>query len=237
MGYPIEKRQKWYVSNDLIGSKFDTQYMLDNLKNGFDKKLNELPSITKKIDKIKSIQLIASTCVLALTGCRVSEALLLTFKDIKMEKDEDGTRWITFYLSNLKSRKNNKKKKQIIKKIPHQIRKDSKYYFLFKSFDLLYEIVLSEIEKGLKNNQLKEKDVFEFPLFSLINRFHVYEFTTQYCDINPHGLRKLYAQELVVNQNLPIKVVQKLLGHRSLETLEFYINLRTEDIKKNLKKI
>jgi site-specific recombinase XerD len=36
----------------------------------------------------------------------------------------------------------------------------------------------------------------------------------------------------VVDKNYPIKVVQRIIGHRDLKNLDYYINLRTEDIKK-----
>jgi integrase len=37
-----------------------------------------------------------------------------------------------------------------------------------------------------------------------------------------------------VEKNMPLKTVQKLMGHSSLIALDYYINLRTDDIKRDL---
>ena len=235
MGHKIVKRQDWYVSNNQLGAKFDTQYLLDNLKRGISLRLDDLSKYRLTKDKHRLLQNIVATCVIALTGARVTEALSLKVSDVKFEEDDDGCKWITFILPNIKSRKDNKHQKFPIKKVPHKINKSSRYYFLIDTFSLWWGILFKEIDAGIDNNQIKEKNIYDVPLFPNITRRSIYYFTTKFCKINPHGLRKIYAQELVVNQNLPIKVVQRLLGHRTLDTLEFYINLRTEDIKKNLK--
>jgi site-specific recombinase XerD len=47
----------------------------------------------------------------------------------------------------------------------------------------------------------------------------------------------MYAQYLVVENDIPLKIAQRLLGHRNLNNLEFYINLRTTDLKEGLKKV
>jgi integrase len=234
-GDKLQERKGWFVDNHLLGSKFDFEYVTRNLQVGFDMILNQPKLYYKKLKTdYNKIELCALLSILALTGARVSEGLSLKFRDITVEQDDDKTNWIIVYMPNLKQKKGAKKS---IKKIPLMVTsKEDKSYFLYEMINLWYEIVRMELIKGIEANQVKEREAEDVPLFPTFNRHDIHWYCTRFCNINPHGLRKCKAQELVVEKDVPIKIVQRILGHRNLNNLEFYINLRTTDIKESLKK-
>lgn len=234
-GQKLTERKDWFVENYLLGSKFNTEYLSSNLKKGFFNILKEPTKGKQKLTNNKrKVELCAILSTMALTGARITEVLRLMFMDIKLEKDEDETRWVVFFMPNIKGKKGSKKQ---IKKIPVMIKKDSKNLFLYEMLDMWYMLVKKEIATAIETGVMTEQDVYDVQLFPNFTRTVVHQYSTKFCRINPHGFRKVYTQHLVVEKNMPIKIAQKLLGHRNLDNLDFYINLKTTDIKESLKKI
>lgn len=233
-GQKLEKRQDWFVDRHLLGSKFNRSYELHNLKVGFsailNSKLSKRSAIASDLNKLEMCAVIS---MMALSGGRVSEVLDLKFVDITIEKDADGTGWIVVYMPNIKQKKGAKKE---IKKIPLMIDPKKDNYFLFEMIDTWYLTVKSELVKGLTKNQIEEQDIFNLKFFPSFSRSVVHSYSTKFCRLNPHGFRKIQAHYLVVDKEMPLKIVQRLLGHRHLGNLDFYINLRTTDIKESLKR-
>jgi integrase len=218
-----EYHKDGFVSHESLGAKYNMTYLLNKVVD-FEIKTKSQSEFDKKVNQ-KTEQFKAIIGILALTGCRVSEALALKYDDLILEQDEDGKQWFTITLKNLKGKKNGKSS-QPIKRVP--ILLDSKQTF-FKPFIKpvikWYLTVGDWYEQGIWKNT-------SFLIFENWSRFMVYNYCYSHLGINPHGFRKIYTEYLVVDKNYPIKVVQRIIGHRDLKNLDYYINLRTEDIKK-----
>jgi integrase len=233
-GQKLDKRQDWYVDKHLLGSKFNQDYAIHALKTGFSMILSsKINKGSKMYDDTSRLEMCAIISMMALTGARVSEVLNLKFIDLTLDKDVDGTGWIVIYMPNIKQKKGSKKE---IKKIPLMVDKSKDIYFLYEIIDTWYLKLKSEIELGISANQIREPEIFNIKLFPSFSRTLVHRYSSKYCQINPHGLRKIRGHYLVVEKEMPLKVVQRLLGHRNLDNLEFYFNLRTTDIKESIKR-
>ena len=55
-------------------------------------------------------------------------------------------------------------------------------------------------------------------------------------EISPHSLRRSYATNLI-NNNINIKIISKLLGHSSIETTSRYLCVSYKDIKEKLENV
>jgi site-specific recombinase XerD len=210
-----------FVYTHQLGSKYNWDYLRHRLELSFDSMLMD-----DRYDPFRKRQSMAITSVLVLTACRVSEALALNLGSINFENASDGNRWINITLPNIKRKKGNKQ----IKRIPILIDENSEFYFLIKVLEYYIEEVIEGLEIMVLNNKLEKHNVLDVPVFT-ISRHSYYLDCKKYYKINPHGIRKIMTQYLVVENNIPIKVVQKILGHSDLKNLDFYMNLRNEDIK------
>lgn len=220
------KHKDGFVSHDKLGAKYNMDFLLEKVVDfEIQSKSNKANTIIsdRKTDQFKAI-----VGIMSLTGCRVTEALLLKFDDLILEESDDGSQWLTITLKNLKGSKKKQASAQNmpIKRVPILI--DDKNLF-FKPFVLPILKWYVQLEKWLNQGIFKNTN---FLIFENWTRWMVYHYTYKYFNINPHGFRKIVTEHLVVEKNYPIKVVQKIIGHRDLKNLDYYINLRTEDIKK-----
>lgn len=211
-----------FVSHDKLATKFNMNYLLNKVVD-FEilqkRKKGELDLLSSK----KTEQLKAIIGIMAITGCRVSEALALKFDDFIFEEDKNNLLWLTLTLKNLKGKK---KDNNSIKRIPILVDKKLLFYKPFiEPIIKWYKTLLNWYELGLWANT-------NFLIFENWSRWMVYYYTYKYLNINPHGFRKIFTTYLVVDKEYPIKVVQRIIGHRGSKNLDYYINLRTEDIKK-----
>lgn len=55
-------------------------------------------------------------------------------------------------------------------------------------------------------------------------------------EISPHSLRRSYATNLI-NSNINIKIISKLLGHSSIETTSKYLYISLQEIKEKLESV
>lgn len=219
---------KHYVSTEQVGTKYTMDTVVDKLKTG-----SEAIISSKTYDKLIVFEFLAITSVLFFTGCRISEALQLTYADVivdKKKKEEDAN-WITLSLFVEKRKEVYPKPK---KNIPILMEKENPYYFVANWFKDYYIFITKELEKSIKAKQIKPEDIGDVPLFRY-KRTAYYYTCIKFFKMNPHGFRKVLAQYLVVEKRVPLKTVQKILGHSSTIALDYYINLRSDDIKKELK--
>jgi integrase len=221
-----ETHKEGFVSHGQLGSKYDMDFLLDKTLDYLinNKQFDSAPSLLDNKDRDQFKAIIG---IMAMTGCRVSECLAIKFEDIKLEEDEDKKQWITLTLNNLKGGRGNKKNTSLsIKRVPILIDNNNKFFKPFIKNILTWYLTVAEwYEMGVWKTS-------DFKIFNNWSRFRVYHYMYKHLNINPHGLRKIYTTYLVVEKNYPIKVVQKIIGHRDLKNLDYYINLRTEDIKK-----
>jgi integrase len=210
-----------FVYTHQLGSKYNWDYLKNRLEISFQAML-----LDERYDPFRKRQSMAITSILVLTACRVSEALALTIGSISFETDSDNNKWLNITLPNIKRKKGNKQ----IKRIPILIDETSEFYFLVKVLEHYIEEVIEGLELMVQANQIENYKVLDVPVFT-ISRHSYYNDCKRYYKINPHGIRKIMTQYLVVENNIPIKVVQKILGHSDLKNLDFYMNLRNEDIK------
>jgi len=220
-----EYHREGFVSHDKLGAKYNMDYLLNKV---VDFSINN--KTTKDIDIIKNKdldQLKAIIGIIAMSGCRVSEALKLQYNDFILEESDEGKQWLTLTLKNLKGGRGHKGSESLsIKRVPILLDPNSIFFKPFIKPILKWYITLS---KWYDMGVWKNTDFEGFPNWT---RFRVYYYFYKYLNINPHGLRKIFTTYLVVDRNYPIKVVQRIIGHRDLKNLDYYINLRTEDIKK-----
>jgi integrase len=220
-----EIHKEGFVRHNQLGSKYDMDFLLDKTVDFLLR--NESIGMPKALSQNKDLeQFKAIVGIMAMTGCRVSECLELKYEDIKLEESEDKKQWITLTLKNLKGSKHNTNEALTIKRVPLLIDDKNKFYKVFIKPILVWYLIVAEwFEMGVWKDS-------SFKIFKNWSRFRVYYYTYKFLNINPHGFRKIYTTYLVVEQNYPLKVVQKIIGHRDLKNLDYYINLRTEDVKK-----
>lgn len=218
---------KYYVSTEEVGTKYTMDYVVNKLKEG-----SEAIILNNNYKRVVIFEFLAITSVLFFTGCRISEALKLTYADViidKKKKEQDHN-WITLSLFVEKRKEVYPKPK---KNIPILMGKENPYSFVANWFRDYYLFITKEIEKSVEAKQIKPEDIGDVPLFKYTK--HAYYYTcTKYFKMNPHGFRKVLAQYLVVEKRMPLKTVQKILGHSSTIALDYYINLRSDDIKKDM---
>lgn len=210
-----------FVYTHQLGSKFNWDYLKDRLLIAF-----ESLSMDTAYNGFRKRQSMAITSVLVLTACRISEALALTIGNIGYENDIQGNRWLILTLPNIKRKKGNYQ----IKRIPILIDPTNEFYFLVEKLESYLNEVIDGVEQMVDNKVKQNYEVLDIPIFT-ISRHSYYKDTNKYYKINPHGFRKIMTQYLVVENNIPLKVIQKILGHSDLKNLDFYMNLRNEDIK------
>jgi len=214
-----------FVSHDKLGTKYNMNYLLNKVVDFEIAQKHRKIAETNFMSEYKTQQLKAIIGIMAMTGCRVSEVLLLKLEDFVFEEDVGGKLWLTITLKNLKGSKK-KDSKLAIKRVPIVLDKKQIFYKPFiRPIIVWIKVLLGWMEKG----------VFEdtnFLIFENWSRWGVYYYCYKYLNINPHGFRKIFTTYLVVDKEYPIKVVQKIIGHRDLKNLDYYINLRTDDIKK-----
>ena len=223
---------KVYVATEQVGTKYDRAFIVNSLKNGSEalrSNENNFKSFPNQVTAILGL-----TAVLFFTGCRISEALQLKYSDIKLEDPGlDGNQWITLQLLV-------EKRKQVnphpVKVIPLLIDPNSDTAFILKWLIDWYRYITEQFEQAVGSKQIKLEKVPDELVFPY-KRVAYYKTCAKYFKINPHGFRKIAAQYMVVEKNMPLKTVQKILGHSSLMALDYYINLRTEDLKKDLLKV
>lgn len=216
---------EFFVYTHQLGTKYDWSFLKDRLELGF-----KLIDNNNKVDIATKKEIKAITSILVLTSCRISEALDVRSAYIKLPEDnypdEDGNLWINITLPNLKRKKGRPKQ---YKRIPILVDESNEFYFLVEALlDYYANMMLYFKTENLTNEDIEFKKLF------LMSRNNYYIYCGRFFNINPHGIRKIMTQYLVVENNIPIKVIQKILGHSDLKNLDFYINLRNEDIKKAL---
>lgn len=219
--YPSEV----YVSTEQVGTKYDRTWLLKRLKAGS----QALLSSNTYNDMVK-LEILAITGMLFFSGARISEVLQMKRCDIdKEELDENNNQWVT--LTQLVE-----KRKQVY---PHPVKKipilwgNPETDFILNWILQWLGFVDDEIYKAIVNKQIKEDKIPDQPLFNYSRHAYYYS-CAKFFRLNPHGFRKIAAQYMVVEKNMPLKTVQKLMGHSSLIALDYYINLRTDDIKRDL---
>ena len=217
---------KCYVSTEEVGTKYTMDFIVDKLKTGSEALISNNNYRRRII-----FEFLAITSVLFFTGCRISEALRMKYADFIVDKvKEDKLKWITLSLFV-------EKRKEVYphpkKNIPILLDKSNPFYFVTTWLKDYYLFITKELEKAIESKQIKPEEIDDVPLFSMTK--HSYYYTcTKYFKINPHGFRKILAQYLVVEKRVPIKTVQKILGHSTPTALDYYINLRSDDIKKEI---
>lgn len=219
--YPSES----YVSTEDVGTKYTMNWLVQRLQIG---KEVLFSTTLKPQDQLETLAVI-SVCFF--TGARINEVLSIKWKDIMFDIDnETGNQWIRLQLKTQKKKQTNP---PATRQIPIFASEDNPFYFIFvwlKDYIIYFN---DQVDIGLESNQLKEQDIYNLPFFKTKSRA-IYNRFTRYFKINPHGFRKILAQYLVVEKNMPLKTVQKIMGHSSLIPLDYYINLRTDDIKRDL---
>jgi len=219
--YPSES----YVSTEDVGTKYTMNWLVERLKIG---KEVLFSTTLKPEDKLETLAVI-SVCFF--TGARINEVLSIKWKDIMFDSDFlTGNQWIRLQLKTQKKKQTNP---PATRQIPIYASEDNPFYFIFVWLRDYIIYFNDQVERGLQNNQIKEKDIYNLIFFKTKSRA-MYNRFTRYFKINPHGFRKILAQYLVVEKNMPLKTVQKIMGHQSLVPLDYYINLRTDDIKRDL---
>lgn len=218
-----------YVSTEEVGSKYHIDFILQRLKEGKELVLTQDHT---KFKPERKIEFLAITSILFFTGARISEVLKMKYSDIFVDDKNPDEIWFTLSLYI-------HKKKPVIprpkKHIPIYADKKNPYFFVYIWLRDYYIFISEEFQKAVESKQLKEDKIYDQYIFGY-SRHAYYYLCAKYFKINPHGFRKILAQYMVVEKNMPLKTVQKILGHSSLVPLDYYINLRTDDIKINLKK-
>lgn len=186
-------------------------------------KIMNIPYTLKNcnISKFRVTQFNALVCILALTGCRVSESLQIKFNDFKYDKTR---RILIVTLQNLKRGSNSK---NTIKRYPISFNSENN-----KDYKLTIPIIeyLDKVKKAIKRRKFKESDL----IFGNLTREIVYYYCAKYLQINPHGFRHLRLQNLIVDEQKNVKVVQKIAGHTNINHLDAYIELSTRNIEDEL---
>jgi len=222
-----QQHKDGFVSHDKLGAKYNMNYLLNKVVD-FEIQTNRKKGELGLLSDKKTTQLKAIIGIMAVTGCRVSEALALKFDDFIFEEDVGDKLWLTVTLKNLKGNKKvtNYNQKFSIKRVPIVI--DSNQVF-YKPF---VKPIVDWIKQLIEWQEMGIFTTTDFLVFENWTRWMVYYYTYKYLNINPHGFRKIFTTYLVVDKEYPIKVVQKIIGHRDLKNLEFYVNLKTDDIKR-----
>lgn len=222
--YNVNYHKDGFVSHDKLGTKYNMDYLLNKVVD-FEIQVKRKTGDLALLSNHKTQQLKAIIGIMAMTGCRVSEVLALKLDDIIFEEDVGGKLWLTITLKNLKGSKK-KDSKLAIKRVPIVLDQNQIFYKPFiRPIVVWVKVLLGWLEKGIFDNS-------NFLIFENWSRWGVYYYTYKYLNINPHGFRKIFTTYLVVDKEYPIKVVQKIVGHRDLKNLDYYINLRTDDIKR-----
>jgi len=219
--YPSEV----YVATEQVGTKYNRIWLIKQLKSGASALMS-----SNTYDEVNKKQILAITGMLFFSGARISEVIQMKRSDIdRQDSDDSGNHWVT--LTQLVE-----KRKQVyphpIKKIPILAGNPETDFALAWILDWI-DFIDVEIEKALVNKQIKEDKIPDVRLF-LYTRNAYYYTCAKFFKLNPHGFRKIAAQYMVVEKNMPLKTVQKLMGHSCLLALDYYINLRTDDIKRDL---
>jgi integrase len=216
-----------YVSTEEVGTKYNMNFIVDKLKSGKEMLLSVDHS---KLNSERKLEFLAISSILFFTGARISEVLQMKYSDILLDDDDPENVWLTV---SLLVEKRKPVKPHPKKNIPIYANKNNPYYFVFEWIRDWYIYITNEFSTAIEMKQIKQDQIYDQPIFKY-NRHAYYYMCAKYFKINPHGFRKILAQHMVVEKNMPLKTVQKILGHSSLIALDYYINLRTDDIKKNL---
>lgn len=215
-----------YVSTEEVGTKYNMNWLINKLKLG-----ESLILSNNNVTNEDKLQALAITSVLFFTGARISEVLILKWKDINFDIDKDAiNKWI---ILQLRIHKQKPVKPHPVRQVPIYAEKDNPFYFVFNWLSDYLIFYNNNIEVGLVSKQLKDDDVYNLNLFTF-NKTRYYNWCIRYFNINPHGFRKILAQYMVVEKNMPLKTVQKIMGHSSLIPLDYYINMRTDDLKRDI---
>jgi len=186
-------------------------------------KIINIPDLMRdcNISEFRVTQFSALVCLLAVTGCRISEGLLIKFNDFQYDKER------LVLIVTLQNLKRNPNSKNVIKRYPISFDKLKN-----KDYQLTIPIInyLAKVKKAIRNRKFKETDL----LFGNLTREIVYYYCTKYLNINPHGFRHLRLQNLIVDEQKNVKVVQKIAGHTNINHLDSYIELSTKNIEDEL---
>ena len=214
---------------------------------GIEKEYFNINEIESYIDKIPSFYARSIFKLMFYTGMRVSEATALTWDCINFENKEITIDKILVhhkygYITKPKSNKSSrtiyidKRTNNLlleIKKYSEYIPEEKKKYrvFYLKKIDSeLYQIVKEKTEKKL-----------DFVFYNMYNSFFTGKALAQLArrhiqiaglHLTSHCGRVSHATELVDN-NVPLKVIQERLGHENISTtLNFYKKITKKDREK-----
>lgn len=163
-------------------------------------------------DKLKHQRNMAFFCISYLTGARINEILNIKLKDIMLSNEGEDI-WLEIRLNTLKNRKNK------TRVIPLLIGLEDWAMMPFLKFYIWIA------EKNLNNpNQV----LFDF------NRNWGYKLCANYLNINHHFFRKIRATYQYRYYKLPPKTLEKFLGHSSLDAINPYLSITSEDIKEQI---
>ncbi|MCZ1180401.1 hypothetical protein EIJ82_01770 [Alkalihalobacillus clausii] len=171
------------------------------------KRLLEAPDLTTFIGLRDYVLLLT----FAHTGARVSEVADLTVQCVSFEDDA-----ITF-----KRTKNGK-----VRRIPmsKQLNKAMKAWFKVRGNDLDTDaLFVTHFDEAMDNRQMQK-------------RIKVYAIETgveKEVPVSPHAFRRTFAKMKIQN-GVDVFTVQALMGHSSLEQLQQYVMLYSEDLRKGI---
>lgn len=207
--------------------------------------MNSIPEKLSKRTKLSNIQILqlhCFYCLLALTFSRPSELLDLKVEDIRIISYNSkniaivsltNLKFKRFFRKNINGKviilKNNTRDKMAVKNVPINLDNEENR-FLIRPFISYLKLVA---------------DKPELRMFSGMNIFKAWYYfvrATNETDrrkdmqtgLNVYAIKHIAINHIVVDKDMDVKTVTRLVGHRDLNSLEFYFNLQTKDIIKQL---
>ena len=172
-------------------------------------KKKDIPSwkeILEYVDEISNERVRALFAIIYLTGCRITEALCIQKRDIKLiEKNGKKIMLVTLL--------NEKNKQRKIKKIPINIEKE---YPLVKAF-------LEYVDK------VEGEDVF-----GNLTKRYAYKIIRKHIGINPHFIRHIRLTHLITEFDFNEEELRIFAGWTDTRPARNYIEMRWTDLLRKL---